>query len=273
MTPSTTSRSGIGRGPTSAPYSGARAAELKFLSEQSQKYNKMGRNLKHENQDINNKPKDQQTEPERKRMALLGLECILAYMLAYSLGDSRRRLEGNSAEIETSWRTLLPLFKYMRSFVAKYKPLDGLHNYLGLVINARISTVVTDRLSRSANAPVAADSPQSAIETSNPVAENTKIAIESFRAMTDCNRDATSRLPIEDIMNNFPTTWASRATGTRDPTLEALVSANGDAQLKGKYWLPIGIDTSPVQAVRFGMQIIKEWILIEELGYEPRIRF
>jgi hypothetical protein len=234
----------------------------------------MGRTLKHENQDIASKSKEVQTEPERQRMALLGIECILAYMLAYALGDSRRKLEGRSAEIESSWRTLLPLFKHMRSFVSKYRPLDGLHNYLGVVINARISAVATDRLARSANnAPIAADSPQSALEPStNPVAENTKVLVEAFRAMTDCARDAASKLPIEDIVNNFPVAWASRATGARDAAWETFVNANGTVELKGKYWLPIGVDTSPVPTVRFAAQVIKEWIMKEELGYEPRIR-
>ncbi|KIV98566.1 hypothetical protein, variant [Verruconis gallopava] len=270
------------KGPTSAPTPALRAAELRALAAESQRFNALGRQLKHDNQDLASKRKDreQQTEAERKRMALLGIECILAYMLAYSIGDARRKLEGRAAEIETSWRTLLPLFRHMRSFVAHYKPLDGLHSYLGVAINARISTVAADRLARAANAPLAADSPQSAIlepggsAANNPTMENTKIMVEAFRAMTDCAREAASKLPVEEITHGFPDTWASRATEPRDSTPETLLSEKkaGEVQLRGRYWLPVSVDTSPLQAVRFGAQLVKEWIMLEELGYEPRIR-
>jgi hypothetical protein len=268
-------------GPTSAPAAatGLKAEQLRLLNDHSTKYNQLGRKLKHANQDLNSKPNDQKTEPERIRMALLGIECILAYMLAYTLGDARRKLEGKSAEIETSWRTLLPLFRHMRSFVVRYKPLDGLWNYLGVAINARISAVATDRLSRSSTAPfAAADSPQSAIESGvgipiATVAENTKVVVEAFRTLTDCAREAASKLPVEDIMTTFPATWASRSVGARESTWESLIDAGGRVDVKGKYWVPLGVDSSPVQAVRFGVEIIKEWIRVQELGYEPRIRF
>lgn len=216
-------------------------------------------------------------------MALLGIECIMSYMLAYSLGDARRKAENKSAEIEASWKSLLPLYKHMRSFLGNYRPLDGLHAYLGITINARISAVAGERVMRAANAGVnalvAADSPQSTVTTSTSQdtaqiqMDNMRAHFEAVTAMTDATRDAAQKLPSDEIKSLFPDTFDKRSREPRGPSLESLLDRQGkEVLLEGSYWLPVGIDSAPVQAVRFGVGIVREWIRREELGYEPRIR-
>ena len=267
--------------PSNTPATAPRAELLKALLDQSQKYNVLGRKLKYENQEINKQAT--KTEPERRRMALLGIECIMSYMLAYSLGDARRKAENKSAEIEASWKSLLPLYKHMRSFLGNYRPLDGLHAYLGITINARISAVAGERVMRAANAGVnalvAADSPQSTVTTSTSQdtaqiqMDNMRAHFEAVTAMTDATRDAAQKLPSDEIKSLFPDTFDKRSREPRGPSLESLLDRQGkEVLLEGSYWLPVGIDSAPVQAVRFGVGIVREWIRREELGYEPRIR-
>lgn len=277
-------RSVAAKGPTSVP-NGARAAEIQGLVALSQHYNQLGRKLKHENQAINSRSKEQQAEPERKRAALLGLECILAYMIAFASSDSSRRLKGRGADVDATWKTLLPLFRQLRADMAHYRHLDGLHCYLGIAINSRIAGVITDRMSRSINpGAVAADSPQSTIENAaNGSAESnaTKTLVDAVRALMECSREAACRFSIEDIQRTFKSTWDKRWQDGREGVAhngkaslenELLVNDKGEASLSGKYPVPIGIEASPIQAVRFGVAIIKEFIRNEELGYEPRVR-
>lgn len=276
-TPAATRRATGAKHPTSAP--STRAAELTSLTALGQHYNALGRKLKHENQAIAAKPKDELTEPERKRAALLGLECILAYMLAFALGDARRKLEGRSAEVETSWRTMLPMFRHMRGFAGKYRYLDGLHCWLGVAIYARIAGVAGERVARTKEA----GSVESPADVSAPAGAgtgegNAKMLADAWRGLAECAREGADKLSVEDVMGIFPATWKARRTGTREEKTENLLAGKGgdgvakEADLKGGYWLPVGVDTTPVQAVRFGVGVIREWIRQQETGYEPRIR-
>jgi hypothetical protein len=269
------------KGPTSAPISGPRKAQAESLQELSAKYNKLGRDLKHENQDINKKT-GERTVPELKRMALLGMECIMSYMLAYSLGDASRELQNKPAEIDASWVSLLPLFKHMRHFMRRYEPLLGLHNYLGIAINARIASVAGERSLRLSHLPWPADSPQSTNSSTSqprsgsgahPSAQEIQRYFDAVSAMTECTRAAVSTFPAEVVQTRFPATWAARDTGRRGQLTEPLLDEkSGEASLRGSYWVPVGVDSAPVQAVRFGVQVLREWIREGELGYEPRIR-
>jgi len=275
------------RATTSAPMNG-KAAESTALLNLSKQFNDLGRKLKHGNQAILGKPKDQITEVDRKKAALLGLECIMAYMLAYALGDARGRLDRRAAEIESTWLTLLPLFRFMGRSSQPFRHLEGLRYNLGVAICARIQAVLADRMARPTSSSAAApsssqetrdksDSPHSLHQdpfsnTSVTSTKQTETASDNFKALTEFFREAGSKLPLEEIISSFPKTWEKRTTGARESGWEALVTKDGEASLGGKFFLPIGVDSTSIQAVRFGVRVLKEWVEKEGLEYEVQVK-
>jgi hypothetical protein len=272
------------KGPTSAPSNrgGAKTTQLQALNELSATYNKLGRKLKHENQAIFaiSNAKGVKTEDDRKRSALTGLECILSYMLAYALGDARRRLEGKPCDLETTWISLMPLFRHLGASTRYFKDLNGLHAHLGVAINSRISSAIIERMVKaSSSQPIAADSPQGGPPSSEAGGSHTNLEPkqlnESWKALTEHTRDAALRLPIEELVKKFPATWESRGRERdvgKDMEVERLVSDKGEPLFKGKYFLPISVDTSPIQAVRFGVAFVSEWCKKEGMGYDMQVK-
>ncbi|KAF2432201.1 hypothetical protein EJ08DRAFT_138265 [Tothia fuscella] len=282
------------KGPTSVPVNG-KAAESHVLNKLSQHFNNLGRKLKHANQAITSKSRDQITDADRKKAACLGLECILSYMLAYALVDAARKIDRRSAEIDSTWVTLLPLFKHLGISTRAFQHLEGLRYHLGIAICARIQAVCADRSSRSSTSSSApqppisqtqsqdvvggrdkSDSPNDPFSSSTPasasaITKNQEISGENFKFLLEFSREASSKLSIEDIISGFPKTWGKKATGLRESGVETLLR-DGIADCKGKFWLPIGIDTQPVQAVRFGLQALGEWVKKEGLVYEVQVK-
>jgi hypothetical protein len=271
--------------PTSAP-SSHRAAELASLTAKSKLFNELGKKLKRENEKIHKDYKDSSSgqpmsETDRKRRALLGLECILSYMLAYGMEDAQRKLNRSSSELERSWLTVLPLFHHLGSSTRYFQHLEGLRYHCGVAICARIQAVIAERFSRLSGGPPSSqehrdksDSPHSQDPFNAPNASSKLMEyhVTSWKNLTDYQREAGSKLPVEVIQSQFPHTWKARAGGPRDSTFETLISKDGDVNCQGKFWLPVAVDTSTIQAARFGIELLKEWVKNDKLDYEVQVK-
>ncbi|QDS76963.1 hypothetical protein FKW77_005412 [Venturia effusa] len=267
-------------GPTSAPLNGVaagiKAVQLRALNDLSIKYNRLGRQLKHANQDIFKK--SNRTEEDQKRAALTGLECILSYMLAYTLGDARRRLESKVCELEGTWISLIPLFRHLGSSTRHYTDLRGLHAYLGVAINARILGALLEKRSRSSSNPsVAVESPQGGPAPSEAsgagssgVNSDSKNDLEIWKALNELSMKAKRSLPMKTLEGKFPGTCESGSLiGEGDG--EKLVGDQGEPLFDGEFSLPIGSESTPIQAVRFGVSLLSEWCRVEEMRYEAQL--
>jgi hypothetical protein len=275
-----------GKGPTSAP---GRAAELSSLTALSKSFNDLGRKLKRENEKIHKDlPKGQQmSETDRKRMAVLGLECILSYMFAYGIEDVRRKLDRRPAEIESSWTSMLPLFRHLGSSTKYFKHLEGLRYHCGVSICARIEAVIAERFTRStSSAPPPSSSHEGRDKSDSPHSTSTQdpfttpstsaklmeLHATTWKDLADFQREAASKLPVDEIRDEYPNTWRKRAKGARESGLESLKKTDGELTCQGQFWLPVGVDTSTVQAARFGIALLKEWVEKDGLGYEVQVK-
>lgn len=280
------------QGPTSAPSNGAggtRATQLRALNELSAKYNRLGRTLKHENQAIFLDSKDRaRTDDERARAALTGLECILSYMLAYTLGDARRRLEARPCELENTWVSLLPLYRHLGGSTRHSEDLRGLHAHLGAAINYRILVVANERQTMFAPPiapPDAVDSPRDGQPDNAPTIQypitmvlynSVRLGVESFVAQRDCATEGRKLLGVIRLMTRFPATWESGAPDpeTSDSVLyeERLVGDSGEPLLKGQYSLPLDMYAPLIQTIRFGVALLEEWCKVEGIEYEAQLK-
>ncbi|KAF9701162.1 hypothetical protein EKO04_000135 [Ascochyta lentis] len=255
--------------PTSAPLTGKKQADIALMAQTSMKLNQMGRALKHEATKILTEKGNKTTKQDEKRAAVTNLECILSYMAAYYAQDLSLNLRNRAGEVEQTWKTLLPLCLSYARCTKDFAHLDGLRSYLGYVIASTICTCVAQRSSIAK----AHDSPQDVTHAQlarehTSLAENFALLSDHARKMVVHYQDARNALPVEEIQAMYKKTWASREANAKLIKEPEKVSG---ARMSGPYFLPISNDTTPIQAVRFGLKFLGEYCEKEGLKYSLRV--
>lgn len=274
-------------GPTSAPVASKKQADISLLSQTSMKLNQMGRALKHEATKILTAGGKIDKQDE-KRAAITNLECILSYMAAYYAQDLSLHLRNRPGEVEQTWKTLLPLCLSYARCTKDFPHLDGLRSYLSSTIASAICTHVAQRANPSRTA-TSHDSPQdlapSDLAKHHPtLADNFGLLSDHLIKMARHFQDARAALPMDDLQSLYKKTWAQRETNPRllreEPASAALRisnpsnnnnSSNGVLRMSGPYFLPLAADTSPIQAVRFGLRFLAEYCEREGIEYRFRV--
>ncbi|KAF2443423.1 hypothetical protein P171DRAFT_37228 [Karstenula rhodostoma CBS 690.94] len=251
------------------PLGGKKQMDISLLQQSSMKLNQMGRSLKHEGQKLERDKAAKFTKADQKHAAVIGLECILSYMAAYHAQDQSLQLRGRSAEVESTWKTLLPLCTSYGRLTKDFAHLDGFRSYLGAVIAANICTQVTPR----APNPKAHDSPHelSVAELTkqhSQLTENLGLLSDHYQKLQRHTQDARVALPMEELEKTYPKTWAGAEWNAKLAKAGEKVHAT---KLSGPYFLPILNDTSPIQAVRFGLRFLGEYCEREGVGHRLKI--
>lgn len=193
-------------------------------------------------------------------------------MAAYHAQDQSLQLRGRPAEVESTWKTLLPLCSSYARLTKDSAHLDGFRSYLGAVIAANICTHVAPR----APNPKPHDSPHdlSVAELTKQHAqltENLSLLSDHYLKMQRHTADARAALPMEDLEKTYPKTWAG-AEWDRKASREKLAPTKlAPTKLAGPYFLPIQSDTSPIQAVRFGLRFLGEFCEREGVAHRLRV--
>ncbi|OMP85723.1 hypothetical protein BK809_0004394, partial [Diplodia seriata] len=249
------------KGPTSGV--NGRPSESQILTTHSRKFNELGRRLKHESQGLCD-PRNHPSLRERKRGAVMSIECILSYMTAYYSSDYKAHLSHHPTDLNASWRTLFPLFRFFKNNCQEFPHLEGLRLQLGAIICGRITTIV------------AAQRPSQPGDGGDKNAFTAEKALstmsEYMQNMVALVAESRSKLPFEDLIAHYPKTWDGRARGEDvegDPRSWEKLEVGS---LEGNYHLPLGPDTSPIQAVRMGIVFLNEWMVKEHVDYKLQIR-
>ncbi|KAL1602446.1 hypothetical protein SLS60_005862 [Paraconiothyrium brasiliense] len=256
--------------PTSVPPLGSKKQmDISLLQQSSMKLNQMGRSLKHEGQKLERDKAAKLTKADQKHAAVIGLECILSYMAAYHAQDQSLQLRGRPAEVEGTWKTLLPLCSSYARLTKDFTHLDGFRSCLGAVIAANICTLVAPR----APNPKAHDSPHelSVAELTkqhSQLTENLGLLSDHYQKLLRHTQDARSALPMEEIEKTYTKTWAGAEWNTKLSKVPEKVNAS---KLSGPYFLPIQNDTTPIQAVRFGLKFLGEYCEKEKIEHRLKI--
>lgn len=266
VTPSNTKHLEV-KPPTSAPLSSRKQADIQALQQVSQKLNAMGRSLKHEAQKIMVEKGKQIKDADRKRATVLMVECILSYMAAYHAQDQSSKLRGRPCEVEGTWKTLFPLCESYFNRTKDFPALDGLLRYLGSVISAAICHHVSCReRTRSSASKAAHDSPQDGPQPDSAPA-NLQLLTKFYMHLHDLQQEARIILPIDDLQTIYPKTWKAREASSKSKEPEKIRGSD----LSGPYFLPLQSDTTPIQAVRFGLKLLEEFCSKEKLDYSLRV--
>ncbi|KAF2633288.1 hypothetical protein BU25DRAFT_355497 [Macroventuria anomochaeta] len=255
--------------PTSAPMNGKKQAEISLMAQTSMKLNQMGRALKHEATKLLTEKGNKITKQDERRAAVTNLECILSYMAAYYAQDLSLNLRNRPGEVESTWKTLLPLCLSYARFTKDFAHLDGLRSYLSSVVASTICTLVSQRSSSTK----AHDSPQDVAHAQlarehTSLAENFALLADHTKKMMVHYQDARTALPLEGLQTIYKKTWAGRETNVK--LIKEAEKVSGVC-MSGPYFLPISNDTTPIQAVRFGLKFLSEYCEKEGLKYSLRV--
>ncbi|KAF2033556.1 hypothetical protein EK21DRAFT_98243 [Setomelanomma holmii] len=257
-------------GPTSAPASSKRQADMHLLAQTSMKLNQLGRALKHEATKIltNNSGK-QVTKQDEKRGAITNMECILSYMAAYYAQDFSMNARGRASEVEHTWKTLLPLCLSYARTTKEFKHLDGLRSYLSSVVASNICKEVSQRVATSRPHDSPQDVPHGDLAKQHAtLTANLALLSDHNKQMNQHYQDARVLLPFEDIQSMYKKTYAGCEANAKLVKEQEKISAT---RLSGPYFLPISNDTTPLQAVRFGLKFLAEYCEKEKLDYTFRV--
>lgn len=188
-------------------------------------------------------------------------------MAAYYCMDYKAHLLHVPADFNGSWRTLFPLFRFFKNNCQEFPHLEGLRLQLGAIICARIASIVAQRPPQQGG-----DGPSGGDKNGLTTDKALSIMSENIQTMATLVAESRSKLPLEDLMSTYTKTWEGRSRGMdveHDPrTWEKLEAGS----LVGNYNLPLGADTSPVQAVRMGTTFLDEWIGKESVDYKLQLK-
>jgi hypothetical protein len=270
--------------------SGRSGIRIAQLSEYSKRFNTAGRDLKHQAQKIA-PPRSSNSSSATKQAAVMMLESVMAYMMAYTYQDHVTRLRGQPDSWHNTWYTLFPFVDGITQQTKHYPDLEALRNYLAYAIGHKaignmLSYMVASTSSPPASTPVASGAEQHQSPESNNPAQpppvDTKLPSRIVGVYTKARvyvTDASSHLAPEDIAKRYPKTWAAREQRAPfDPNahkkeredMMAIATAGepGGQMLHGPFWLPITEAMTPAQAVRFGVALCTEWMRQEGIKYE-----
>jgi hypothetical protein len=275
---------------TSSNSSGERGLRASQLTQWSMKFNNAGRDLKHRAQKIK-VSSGNPTSEARKQQAIIYLESIMTYMIAYTYQDHVNHVKGLPATYKGTWHTLGPYVNDIRACTKHFPDLEALRNYLAYAMSQRaisnmLSYLVASTSSPPASTPVASGaeqhhSPESTNSAQPPPVDTGlpgRLSYHYHHARGQM-AEAITNLNLDDIAKRYPQTWAAReqklpfdpnASKKEREDMLAIVAAGelGAKLLNGPFWLPATDSTTPAQAVRFGVSLCTEWMKKESVKYE-----
>ncbi|KAK3064296.1 hypothetical protein LTS18_008508, partial [Coniosporium uncinatum] len=269
------------KAPTSAPPSAPINPDSTHWDTTFNKYSELGRKIKHACQALEHKGRSA-TADDKKRAAVHAIESLLCYLLAYQAREQSLRGRNRPPDNEKTWATILPLWRWCKSPCAQFRHIDGLRNYVGATLHAKLLANVSERVEkgeRSVSAGASAAESPVLVRAGDEKEGGLREVGAWYRGLQIASRDAASCLPIEEIIACYPKTWDGRAKDR--PELHKFGGAAWDqlgrsaafGDVSGRYALPIGVDSGPLQVVRFAIGVLGEWIEREGVkGYEVSLR-
>lgn len=191
-------------------------------------------------------------------------------MAAYYAQDLSLHLRNRPGEVEQTWKTLLPLCLSYARCTKDFAHLDGLRSYLSSIIASAICSHVSQRASNTRPHDSPHDMPHADLAKQHTsYAENFALLADHTLKMSRHFQDARIALSMADLQTSYKKTWAGRETNTR--LLREPDKTSAATLLVGPYFLPLGVDTTPVQAVRFGLAFLSEYCEKEGIAYRLRV--
>ena len=226
------------------------------LRVEQHKYFELGKLLKKESDRIY-KPGQSADVPSvqvMKKYLATRLEVTLAFMLAYIIGDEMRRIERAPLNFERSWTTLFPWLRQLQQQTMEYTYLRGLSLQLEAICHLVVWNIEADQAAAASSS--GSEKPETAKALKRRYDEAQRMLIEG-----------SSLLSVDDLQQEFPKTWRSKARAPLAHSPPKLTSTT----LGGDFYLPVTGITLPIEAVRAGRSLLVEWCKMEGVDWAPKL--
>ncbi|KAK1143820.1 hypothetical protein N8T08_006071 [Aspergillus melleus] len=252
-----------------------RNGDRRAWRDEYQKYGNLGRELKHAAE--RHTAKDNTTAVDEKLAVATAIEAILCFILAFVADDQSKILPGQVGD-SSSWLSILAYWRVVRKNSTSYRRLYSLCSILGAVSYDAIHSLDLERLAVTplpgeyAIAPAPSTDESNAVKSENK--RNRREIQELKNRLPECYKES-QRLWLEGLRGlseevltrEFPNTWSQRSKNFSEQGRQRLKV--GD--YSGEYFLPLGRTNSPVEIVRFGYTVLKEWCTNEGVGWNGRL--
>ncbi|KAB8228699.1 hypothetical protein ETB97_010569 [Aspergillus alliaceus] len=253
----------------------SRNGERRAWKDEYQKYGNLGRELKHAAE--RHTARDCVTDVDEKLAAATAIEAILCFILAFVADDQSKMLSRQISD-SSSWLSILAYWRVVKKNSAPFPRLHSLCLILGATSYDAIHALDLERLAvtplpgEQTPALTLGSDANTVLFDENK--KNRKEILELKNRLPDSYKESRrlwfegSQGLSEDILVcEFPNTWSRRSKN---------YSEQGRQQLKpgdysGEFFLPLGRMTTPVETVRFGYSILREWCKREGVEWSGRL--
>ncbi|KAI9671144.1 MAG: hypothetical protein M1817_003651 [Caeruleum heppii] len=212
-------------------------------------------------------------EKVQKKGAVLAIESVLCYIVAFSANDEMRRIQ--HANVQASdWRSLLGLWKFAERMSRSFRHIHGVCLQVGAVIHEIIHGLDMERLQHDP-LPAAALAESATPEAVAKAAAYETQYLDWRERMGETSRErrplwttGTRDLSVEDLQTQFPRTWSKRLKVPLAHVPERL----GPGKYDGDFYLPLSGITTGVEAVRATMTLMREWTKKEDVKWETSLK-
>ncbi|EPS27406.1 hypothetical protein PDE_02349 [Penicillium oxalicum 114-2] len=253
-----------------------REQERRGWQEDFKTFTKMGRELKHAADRFNNGP----SATDEKLAVVTAIEAVMCFVLAFVADDQGKALFRQSGDSST-WRSIIPYWRVVYKNSASFSVLQSLCQLLGAVSYDTIHALDLERLAvtplpgehdpvptpGSDGNTVLGDDCASK-KSSKEFAELKVRLPEYYRESHKLWLDASRGLSEDVLSRDFPTTWARRSHRHAERGRTSFKAGS----YAGDYFLPFGAATPPIEVVRFGWALLKEWCSREGVEWQGRLK-
>ncbi|KAJ5506267.1 hypothetical protein N7453_005224 [Penicillium expansum] len=240
-----------------------------------QKFASIGRELKHAAERHTSKTGTSVTD--EKLAVVTAIEALLSFIMAFVANDQAKASSRQVGDSST-WLSIVPYWRVVRKNSVSYPALNSLCLLLGAVSFTAIHTLDLERLAITPipgeHTPVPTPGSDGNAALSDENRKSRKEFSELKARLPECYKES-QRLWIEgtrglseDVLGrDFPTIWSQRSRNYSERGRSSLKA--GD--YAGSYFLPLSGTTPPIEVVRFGWSLLKEWCSKERVEWSGRL--
>ncbi|KUL84783.1 hypothetical protein ZTR_07255 [Talaromyces verruculosus] len=263
----------------------ARDQERRSWRDEYTKYTGLGRDSKH-TADGYSRARAASSENvsslDGKLAAASAVESILCFIVAFVANDRHRSLARQIGDSET-WRSIIPYWRVVERTTSAYPHLHGLCLVLGAVSRDTINSLDLERLAvcplPGEQSPVptpGSDGNTVTSDRNNSNKSHNKKEFLEIRNRLPENHKEANRLWLEgcreladDVLaKEYPETWSSRSRNFAERGHDSFKIG----QYAGAFFLPFGRTTTPMETVRFGVALLREWCRKENIDFKARLK-
>lgn len=254
----------------SRPDARSRNNPVRAWRDEFQRFSNIGRELKHASE-------RHYANSEEKLAAVTSIEAVFCFILAFVVDDQVRTLSRGNGD-SSNWQSILAYWSLVMKRNAPYPPLHSLCLVLGAVSYDAIHALDLEKL---ANGPLPAENtpvPTPGSDGNTVLSDESKKSRKEFqelrKRLLDFYKESqklwlegTRGLSEEVLSHEFPTTWSQRSRNYLERGRQQLRVG----EYSGAYFLPLGGTAAPIEVVRFGWSLLKEWCAKEGVNWHGRL--